>query len=47
MGELYLTLGNLPKAEELLRRLKNACSCISRKEDDLKKAIKAYKKENG
>ena len=47
MGELYLTLGDLPKAEELLRRLKNACSFFCEERDDLKKAIKAYKKENG
>lgn len=46
MGELYLTLGDLPAAENLLRRLKNACSYFCSERDTLKKAIKTYKKNN-
>ena len=47
MGELYLTLGDLPKAEALLERLNKACSFNCKDRDMLKKAIIAYKAANG
>ena len=46
MGELHLTLGELPQAEALYDRLKEACSYICSERDTLKKAIKKYKKAN-
>lgn len=47
MGELYLTLGNLPEAEALLVRLNKACSFNCKDRDALKQAIANYKKTNG
>ena len=43
-GELYLTLGNLAGAEELLARLSKTCSFNCSEVRDLKEAIAAYKK---
>ena len=43
-GELYLTLGNLSGAEELLERLRKSCSFNCSEVKDLKDAIAAYKK---
>ena len=43
-GELYLTLGNLAGAEELLARLNKTCSFNCSEVRDLKDAIAAYKK---
>ena len=43
-GELYLTLGNLAGAEELLARLRRSCSFNCSEVKDLKDAIAAYKK---
>ena len=43
-GELYLTLGNLAGAEELLARLRRSCSFNCSEVQDLKDAIAAYKK---
>ena len=46
LGELYLMIDNLPKAEELLKKLTALCSgCDERKE--LEKAVAAYKKAKG
>ena len=45
-GELYLTLGNLPGAEELLVRLRKSCSFNCSEVNDLTDAIVAYKKAN-
>jgi Flp pilus assembly protein TadD len=46
LGELYLMTDNLPKAEELLKKLSGLCgSCSERK--DLEKAVAAYKKSKG
>ena len=42
-GELYLTLGNLAGAEELLARLRGTCSFNCSEVKDLKDAIAAYK----
>lgn len=47
MGELYLTLGNLPEAEALLKRLNKLCYFNCKDRDLLKEAIAAYRKENG
>ncbi len=43
-GELYLTLGNLAGAEELLERLRKSCSFNCSEVKVLKDAITAYKK---
>lgn len=43
MGELYLTLGNLPEAEALLKRLNKLCYFNCKDRDMLKKAIQAYR----
>ena len=45
-GELYLTLGNLAGAEELLARLRKSCSFNCSEVNDLNDAILAYKKTN-
>lgn len=46
LGELYLELGNLPKAEERLGVLKNACGDCD-EYDDLEAEIADYKDKNG
>ena len=46
MGELYLTLNQLDKAEALLARLNKACFFNCKDRDMLKKAIAAYKQAN-
>ena len=43
MGEMYLTLKQPEKAEELLARLNALCSFNCTDRDDLKDAIKKYK----
>ena len=46
LGELYLMTDNLPKAEELLKKLAALCNgCDERKE--LEKAVATYKKAKG
>jgi len=45
-GELYLTLGNLAGAEDMLKRLRSACSFNCGEVKDLAKAIRAYKASN-
>ena len=48
LGELYLTLDNLPAAEERLKVLDDACGLFGcKEEDELEEAIEAYKKANG
>jgi tetratricopeptide (TPR) repeat protein len=42
-GELYLILGDLPKAEERQARLQRLCSTPCEELDDLSKAIERYK----
>lgn len=46
MGELYLELNDLPKAEERLAVLKNACGDCD-EFDDLEDAIDDYKDDHG
>ena len=46
MGELYLELNNLPKAEERLAVLKSACGDCE-EYDDLEDEIEDYKEEHG
>ena len=46
MGELYLELNDLPKAEARLAVLKNACGDCD-EFDDLEEAINDYKQEHG
>ena len=46
MGELYLTLGQLDKAEALLRRLNKLCFFNCKDRDMLKEAIAAYKAQS-
>lgn len=43
MGEMYLTLNQPDKAEELLARLNKLCSFNCNDRDDLEAAIKSYK----
>ena len=43
MGELYLQMGDLARAEEHLARLDKICFFGCGEYTDLKKAIKAYK----
>jgi Flp pilus assembly protein TadD len=43
LGELYLQMGDLPKAEERLARLDRICTFGCEEYSDLKKAIKEYK----
>lgn len=45
-GELYLTLGNLAGAEEMLARLSKGCSFNCKEKKELAAAIEAYKKAN-
>ena len=45
-GELYLTLGNLAGAEEMLARLSKACYFSCKEKKQLVAAIEAYKKAN-
>ena len=45
-GELYLTLGNLAGAEEMLARLSKACYFNCKEKKQLVDAIEAYKKAN-
>ncbi len=47
MGELYLTLGQLDKAEERLDVLDGACFFGCKEYTELKEAIKAYKAKVG
>jgi len=42
-GELYLTKGDLPKAEQRLATLEQVCGTSCEEYGDLKKAIAAYK----
>ena len=45
-GELYLTLGNLEGAEDMLARLSKSCSFNCAEKKELAAAIEAYKKAN-
>ena len=45
-GELYLTLGNLEGAEQMLARLSNSCYFNCSEKKQLTAAIEAYKKAN-
>ena len=45
-GELFLTLGNLEGAEEMLDRLNSACFLSCKEKKQLAAAIRAYKKAN-
>ena len=47
LGELYLTLGDLPKAEERLEVLDGACFFGCEEYTELKSAIAAYKTKLG
>ena len=47
LGELYLTLGELPKAEERLKVLDGACFFGCEEYTELKNAIAAYKAKAG
>jgi Flp pilus assembly protein TadD len=47
LGELYLTLGELPKAEERLKALDGACFFGCEEYTELKNAIAAYKAKAG
>jgi len=47
LGELYLILGDLPKAEERLKVLDGACFFGCEEYTELKKAIAAYKTKVG
>lgn len=47
LGELYLTLGDLPKAEERLQVLDGACFFGCEEYTELKNAIAAYKSKLG
>jgi tetratricopeptide (TPR) repeat protein len=42
LGELYLDMGNLPKAKERLQRLDDVCTFGCEEYDDLKAAIKTH-----
>jgi len=44
-GELYLAMGNLPKAEERLATLDKVCRLPCEEYTDLKKAVASYKSE--
>jgi tetratricopeptide (TPR) repeat protein len=46
LGELYLQTGRLAKAQERLGVLDKACFFPCKEHSELKKAIKAYKKDN-
>jgi predicted Zn-dependent protease len=45
LGELYLRMGDLAKAEKQLKQLDNLCSLGCDQLDELKSAIAAYKKK--
>jgi protein involved in temperature-dependent protein secretion len=45
LGELYLRMGDLAKAEKQLKQLGNLCSFGCDQLDELKSAIAAYKKK--
>ena len=47
LGELYLEMGDLAKAEERLDKLDSACFFGCEEYTDLKQAIAAYKAKNG
>ncbi|MEQ8355827.1 MAG: tetratricopeptide repeat protein [Kiloniellaceae bacterium] len=47
LGELYLILGDLPKAEERLKTLDEACFFGCDEYTELKEAIAAYKAKSG
>ena len=47
LGELYLAMDDLPKAEERLAVLDKLCTFGCEAYDDLKHAIDAYKKKKG
>ncbi|MBI1777693.1 MAG: tetratricopeptide repeat protein [Proteobacteria bacterium] len=47
LGELYLTMDDLPRAEERLAVLDKLCTLGCEAYDDLKEAIAAYKKKKG
>jgi tetratricopeptide (TPR) repeat protein len=47
LGELYLRMGDLAKAEKQLKRLDNLCFFGCDQFDELKAAIAAYKKKKG
>jgi tetratricopeptide (TPR) repeat protein len=42
LGELYLDMGNLPKAKERLQRLDDVCTFGCEEYDDLNAAIKTH-----
>jgi tetratricopeptide (TPR) repeat protein len=46
-GELYLSMGDLPKAEQRLAALGQACGMACREYWDLKAAIESYKANGG
>ena len=45
-GELFLTLGDLKRAEWNLSRLKQLCSVVCEERDDLAEAIEAWRVAN-
>jgi tetratricopeptide (TPR) repeat protein len=45
-GELYLAMGNLPKAEQRLATLDKACMFPCEEYSDLKRAVASYKTES-
>ena len=47
LGELYLRMGDLAKAEKQLKRLESLCSLGCDQIDELKAAIAGYKKYKG
>jgi hypothetical protein len=44
LGEAYLVLGESAKAEQFLAALENLCLIPCEEYDDLKRAIKAYRR---
>lgn len=46
LGELYLQLGDLPKAREQLKKLQALCPRGCEEEEDLAKQVKAYEAAN-
>lgn len=47
IGEAYLMLNNLPKAEEHLAALKQICLIVCEESEDLEKAITVYRARHG